>query len=174
MRGWGQRENTGSAWEKLLLWRAQSVRVITHRAEENQEGTLCGPDKQAVCLGKQCTRGLQPSRPAVQPTSPALLQAPELHAVISTLWNLPTCLGSAGPGNKRKSWRERGAEAERLPWMSATFFSAGEKAWLHNKTGAGLWRPGAAADQPAPPDHEVCSPHGSSGEWFVWTPWALS
>lgn len=43
----GQRENTGSAWEKLLLWRAQPVRVITQRAEENQEGTLCGPDKQA-------------------------------------------------------------------------------------------------------------------------------
>lgn len=53
----GRQRTEGKHWECLgkaspLLWRAQSVRVITHRAEENQEGTLCGPDKQAVRLGK--------------------------------------------------------------------------------------------------------------------------
>lgn len=65
-------------WEMLLLWCTQSVRVITHCAEENQEGTLCRPDKQAVRL--RTRRSHEDSSPPALP----LRQAPELHGVIST------------------------------------------------------------------------------------------
>lgn len=38
-----------------ILQCSQPATVITDWTEENQEGTLCGPDKQAACLRKQCT-----------------------------------------------------------------------------------------------------------------------
>lgn len=108
---------------KLLLRRGRSARVITQRAEENQERTLCRPDKQAACIGKQCTHGLQPA-------GPALLQAPGLHAVISTLPKCAYMFGQRRPGgNKGKSWRQHSAEAGWPPGVSATFslFGPGRK-----------------------------------------------
>lgn len=49
-------------------WR-EPAPVITGRAEENQEGTLCGLDKQAQGLSKHCSGGLRP-RWLCPPTGP--------------------------------------------------------------------------------------------------------
>lgn len=49
-------------------WR-EPAPVITGRTEENQEGTLCGFDKQAQGLSKHCSGGLRP-RWLCPPTGP--------------------------------------------------------------------------------------------------------
>lgn len=65
-------------WGMLLLWCTQSVRVITQCAEENQEGTLCGPDKRAACLRTQRSHedSGQPALPSDRPLSSAVLSLP--------------------------------------------------------------------------------------------------
>lgn len=52
-----------------VLPRSEPAPVITGHAEGNQEGTLCGFDKQARSLSKHCSHGLRP-RWLCPPTGP--------------------------------------------------------------------------------------------------------
>lgn len=150
-------------WEMLLLWCSQSVRVITHCAEENQEGTLCRPDKQAVCLRTQRSHE-HSSRPALPS------DRPQSSAVLSLLPEICLHVWATRPKQK-ESWREWGAEAD---WRTALNVNhlCGREVWLHTNRCRLVTLQGCR--RRAPLDHEVCSPHGSSGEWFVSTLWALS
>lgn len=81
-------------WEMLLLWRTQSVRVITHCAEENQEGTLCRPDKQAVCLRTQ--RSHEDSGPSALPSN-----GPQSSALLSILPEICLHVWATRPKQKK-------------------------------------------------------------------------
>lgn len=90
---WRERERKlGALRKKPLLWRACSARVITQSPEENQEGTV-------ICLRRASENS---ALVGFSRAGPALLQAPQPHAVISALSNVPTCLGSAGPGETKE------------------------------------------------------------------------
>lgn len=67
---WQHKENIGCAGK--CTYCIQPARVITDSTEENQEGTLCGPDKQAACHTKQPTGGPWACRlcPSTGPRAP--------------------------------------------------------------------------------------------------------
>lgn len=92
MGSWLHKENIGSAG-KCTVQCSRPATVITDWTQETQEGTICRPDKEAACLRKQC------SHVDFSSASSALLQAPELHGIISTLWSLAVC-SSSGASTK--------------------------------------------------------------------------
>lgn len=136
-------------WEMLILQSSQPATVITGWTEENQEGTHWGPDKQAACLRKQCSHVdfSPPALPFTRPQSP--------RSIISALWNLATCSGSSAKTKEELS-REKVESGKRHSALE-------EKTCKFTQTPTGL-----GSEAGGCPAHEVCSTHGSYGEWFIW------
>lgn len=81
--------------------------IITGRTEGNQEGTLCGFDKQATGLSKQCSGGLGPRR-LCPPTGPRA--APYYLSSLTSDY----MSGQLLPKQK-ESWRECGGDTDGSP-----------------------------------------------------------